>query len=665
MRHADDGLLRYLVQHAFVVALCAEELARAFPDDRQIDRDSARGHPFAKSRNPEHEHEPLVPLVARVLDGTTEAHAYAAVRRPHSTGAVGAFIAPIELCLQRTRKPGLQVTVTRRQTPRRLGARWFLRLGRWRLSMNLARACEREQAEEHAPATGRCMGDVSMTGWDDEVVTRLSQHSSLFQPSETDATGGAFPTMPKPGGYGKHVEASPTQRSASMAVHPGQVPSIARALGMQDRAKNAPGRTPSEQRQAAARRYVSRLTRNTLAVVMAGGRGERLKHLTDFRCKPATPFGGKFRIIDFVLSNCVNSGIRRISVMTQYKAHSLIQHIQRGWGYLRGEFGEFVEIVPAQQQLGDFWYRGTADSLYQNLQIIKLHHPRHVLVLAGDHIYKMDYGPMLAAHVEKKADITVGVVEVPRQQASSFGVMSVDENYRIVKFAEKPRDPEGIPGREQFALGSMGIYVFKAALLYRLLDEHAKRADTSHDFGRNIIPESLNTLKVFAYPFTDNRTRVQYYWRDVGTVDAFYEANMELVYVDPELNIYDERWPIWTYQRQYPPAKFVLNDYGRRGFAVNSMVSGGCIISGAEVQQSLLFSNVRVQERSYIERAVIFPDVRVGAGCVIKHAIVDTGGEVPAGTHIGVNREEDARRFYISEKGVALVTRDMLAKLRR
>ena len=243
------------------------------------------------------------------------------------------------------------------------------------------------------------------------------------------------------------------------------------------------------------RRYVSRITRNTLAVIMAGGRGERLKHLTDFRCKPATPFGGKFRIIDFVLSNCVNSGIRRISVMTQYKAHSLIQHIQRGWGYLRGEFGEFVEVIPAQQQMGDFWYRGTADSLYQNMQIIKLHNPKHVLVLAGDHIYKMDYGPMLASHVAKRADITVGVVEVPREQATAFGVMSVDPEYRITKFSEKPKEPEGIPGREQFALGSMGIYVFKASLLYRLLEEAAKRPDTSHDFGRNIIPGALNTLQ--------------------------------------------------------------------------------------------------------------------------------------------------------------------------
>jgi len=420
---------------------------------------------------------------------------------------------------------------------------------------------------------------------------------------------------------------------------------------------------PSIHRQVPVRRYVSRITRHTLAVVMAGGRGERLKHLTDHRCKPATPFGGKFRIIDFVLSNCVNSGIRRISIMTQYKAHSLVQHIQRGWGYLRGEFDEFVEVIPAQQQMGNFWYRGTADSLYQNLQIIRLHHPRHVLVLAGDHIYKMDYGPMLASHVEKRADITVGVVEVPREQASAFGVMSVDADYRITKFSEKPKEPEGIPGREQFALGSMGIYVFKANLLYRLLEEDAKRPDTNHDFGRNIIPNALGSLKVFAYPFTDSNTRVQHYWRDVGTVDAFYEANMELVHVNPELNIYDEDWPIWTYQRQYPPAKFVLDEEGRRGMAVNSMVSGGCIISGAHVNQSLLFSNVHVEERSYVERSVIFPDVRIGAGSVIKRAIVDTGAAVPPGTHIGVNPEEDARRFYMSEGGVALVTRDMAARL--
>jgi glucose-1-phosphate adenylyltransferase len=480
---------------------------------------------------------------------------------------------------------------------------------------------------------------------------------------------GGPPTMPKPRPRGKRRRSSPTARAVSLTGEPcadwlnlreTRIPT------MDDRADGARSVRLSRRTSATharTRRYVSRITRNTLAVIMAGGRGERLKHLTDFRCKPATPFGGKFRIIDFVLSNCVNSGIRRIQVMTQYKAHSLIQHIQRGWGYLRGEFGEFVEIIPAQQQMGEFWYRGTADSLYQNLQIIKLHNPKHILVLAGDHIYKMDYGVMLASHVAKRADITVGVVEVPRMQATAFGVMSVDPDYRITKFSEKPKDPEGIPGREDYALGSMGIYVFKASLLYRLLEEHAKRPDTSHDFGRNIIPAALATHKVYAYPFTDNETRVQHYWRDVGTVDAFYDANMELVYVNPELNIYDEQWPIWTYQRQYPPAKFVLDEDGRRGMAVNSMVSGGCIISGATVNQSLLFSNVRVDERSYIERSVIFPDVVIGAGCTIKRAIIDTGGVVPPGTQIGVNYEDDARRFYMSEKGVALVTRDMLARL--
>ncbi|MET0986883.1 MAG: glucose-1-phosphate adenylyltransferase [Steroidobacteraceae bacterium] len=421
-------------------------------------------------------------------------------------------------------------------------------------------------------------------------------------------------------------------------------------------------RPPSDRKRApvAARRYVSRLTQNTLAVIMAGGRGERLKHLTDHRCKPATHFGGKFRIIDFVLSNCMNSGIRRISILTQYKAHSLIQHVRRGWGYLRGELGEFVEIIPAQQQLGDFWYRGTADSLYQNMGIIKLHKPRHVLVLAGDHIYKMDYGPMLAYHMEKKADITVGVVEIAREQATGFGVMTVDESNRIYNFAEKPKNPDGIPGREHLALASMGIYVFNAKLLYRLLEENARNPETKHDFGRNIIPDALESRQVYAYPFQDVRTKAQQYWRDVGTVDAYYEANMELVHVNPELNIYDEQWPIWTFQRQYPPAKFVLDDAGRVGMAVNSMVSGGCIISGAQVRQSLLFTNVHVDERSIIERTLCLTDVRVGRGCKVRNAIIDTGCVIPDGMEIGCNREHDARRFYVTEKGIVLVTRDML-----
>lgn len=429
---------------------------------------------------------------------------------------------------------------------------------------------------------------------------------------------------------------------------------------MQD-SVNKPAPTPVN--KVAPRRYVSRLTQSTLAIVMAGGRGERLKHLTDNRCKPATQFGGKFRIIDFVLSNCVNSGIRRISVLTQYKAHSLIRHIQRGWSFLRGEFGEFVEIIPAQQQMGPEWYRGTADALYQNLSIIKLHQPRLVLVLAGDHIYKMDYGPMLAYHVEKGADITVGVVEVPREEARSFGVMTIDEENRVVKFAEKPAQPDCIPGREDCALGSMGIYVFSARLLYKLLEQDAANPASAHDFGKNIIPDAIQRLKVIAYPFRDVKTRAQQYWRDVGTVDAFYEANMELISVNPELNIYDSQWPIWTFQRQQPPAKFVFNDDDRRGMAVDAMVSGGCIISGASVLESLLFTNVRVDERSLIEKSLLFPDVRIGRDCIIKHAIVDTGGVVPPGTRIGVDLEADRQRFYVTEKGVRLVTRAMLAKL--
>jgi glucose-1-phosphate adenylyltransferase len=417
---------------------------------------------------------------------------------------------------------------------------------------------------------------------------------------------------------------------------------------------------PKPPARASSGRYVSRLTSGTLAVIMAGGRGERLKALTDHRCKPATPFGGKFRIIDFVLSNCVNSGIRQICLLTQYKAQSLIQHVQRGWGYLRGEFGEFVEIIPAQQQVGKHWYRGTADSVYQNLDLIRAHRPTHVLVLAGDHIYKMDYGPMIAYHVEKGADITVGVVQVPREQAREFGVMTTTEWNRIVKFAEKPANPDPIPGRDDVALASMGIYVFNVRLLEKLLLADAESADSAHDFGRNVVPDSIEKMQVFAYPFQDVRTRAQSYWRDVGSVDAYYQANTELVTVNPELNIYDQQWPIWTYQLQQPPAKFVLDQDGRRGMAVNSMVAGGAIISGAYVSQSLLFSNVRVEERSHIESSVVLPDVEIGQGCVIRGAILDEGCAIPDHTTIGVDRVADMQRFYVTERGVVLVTTDML-----
>ncbi len=414
------------------------------------------------------------------------------------------------------------------------------------------------------------------------------------------------------------------------------------------------------QRLAAPRRYLSRLTRGTLAVVMAGGRGERLKALTEDRCKPATPFGGKFRIIDFVLSNCLNSGIRQISVLTQYKAHSLIQHIQRGWGYLRGEFGEFVEIIPAQQRRGPDWYQGTADALWQNMDLIRGHRPLHVLVLAGDHIYKMDYGPMIGFHVEKEADITVGVVEVPVERAREFGVLTVDEINRVLRFTEKPLNPEPMPGRPNIALASMGIYVFNPRLLERLLRADAEDPNSAHDFGKNIIPAAIEKLRVFAYPFEDVRTKAQNYWRDVGTVDAYYEANMELLRVSPELNIYDEQWPIWTYQEQLPPAKFVFDDDERRGHAVDSMVSGGCIISGSRVAHSLLFSNVRVHDYSSVEHSVLLPRVRIGENCVVRRAIIDSDTVIPDGMQIGIDPVLDAQRFMVTDSGVTLVTSAML-----
>ncbi len=407
-------------------------------------------------------------------------------------------------------------------------------------------------------------------------------------------------------------------------------------------------------------RYVSRLTSGTMAVIMAGGRGERLKQLTSHRCKPAAPFGGKFRIVDFVLSNCVNSGIRQIAVMTQYKAQSLIQHVNRGWGYLRGEFGEFVDVVPAQQQVGEHWYRGTADCIYQNLDYIRASRPKHVLVLAGDHIYKMDYGPLIAYHVEKNADITIGVVEVPVQDAREFGVLTVTENNRVVQFAEKPAVPDPIPGRDGTALASMGIYVFNASLLERMLTDDATNPLSQHDFGKNIIPGAIDKLQVFAYPFQDVQTRAQAYWRDVGTLDAYYDANLELVESAPELNIYDEQWPIWTYQVQQPPAKFTSMVGGTPGLAENSMISGGCIITGAHVTGSLLFSDVRVHEGAVVDRSVILPHVEIGRGCVVRNAILDEGVAVPDGLRIGVDRELDAQRFTVTDRGVVLVTPDML-----
>ena len=410
-------------------------------------------------------------------------------------------------------------------------------------------------------------------------------------------------------------------------------------------------------------RFISRLTRKTLAIVLAGGRGSRLKHLTRWRAKPAVPFGGKFRIIDFTLSNCINSGVRQIAILTQYKAHSLLRHIQHGWGFLRGQFGEFIELLPAQQRNECSWYLGTADAVYQNLDIIRSHNPEYVLILAGDHVYKMDYGEMLAYHLARDADLTVGCIEVPLADAKAFGVMGIDADSRIVTFAEKPEDPTPIPGSSDIALASMGIYVFKTEVLLERLVVDADDKNSDHDFGKNIIPTMIDDGRVYAYRFEDSGGERQSYWRDVGTVDGYWRANLELVGVDPELNLYDKEWPIWTNQEQVPPAKFVFDDEGRRGIAVDSMVSGGCIVSGANVRRSLLFTNVRVEQHSTIENSIILPEVTIGRHCVIRNAIIDKGCRIGDRMQIGVDRDQDAEHFYISPDGVVLVVPDMLGQM--
>ncbi|MEX2470045.1 MAG: glucose-1-phosphate adenylyltransferase [Pseudohongiellaceae bacterium] len=410
-------------------------------------------------------------------------------------------------------------------------------------------------------------------------------------------------------------------------------------------------------------RFVSRLTRNTLALILAGGRGSRLQELTLWRAKPAVPFGGKFRIIDFPLSNCMNSGVRRVGILTQYKAHSLIRHVQKGWGYLRGELGEFIELLPAQQRIESSWYSGTADAVYQNLDIIRGHGPEHVLILAGDHVYKMDYGPMLAYHVENNAELTVGCIEIPLQEASAFGVMNVDDNHRICSFDEKPRHPAPLPGQPDRALASMGIYVFSTAFLVDCLLRDAESGDdSSHDFGRDIIPSVISEHSVYAYPFRSGGSNTQAYWRDVGTVDTYWKANLELIDVTPELNLYDRHWPIWTYQEQNPPAKFVFNEDRRRGTAIDSMIAGGAIISGASILHSLLFSNVTVDAHSSVEDSVVLPDVAIGRNCRIRKAVIDKGAVIPDGTVIGYDKTADESRFHVSPGGVVLVTPEMLGQ---
>lgn len=411
-------------------------------------------------------------------------------------------------------------------------------------------------------------------------------------------------------------------------------------------------------------RYVSNLTRNTYALILAGGRGSRLHELTDWRAKPALYFGGKFRIIDFPLSNCINSGVRRVGVVTQYKAHSLIKHLVRGWGHFKKELGEGVEILPASQRFSENWYLGTADAVYQNTDIIRGEIPEYVLVLSGDHVYQQDYGDMLAHHVETAADMTVSCMEVPIEEAAgAFGVITVNDEGRIIRFTEKPEHPDPLPGRPGYCLASMGNYVFKSEFLFEQLRQDSENMNSEHDFGKNIIPSIISDFNVYAYRFNDLAKGITPYWRDVGTLDSFFEANMELVDPTPVLNLYDSRWPIWTFQEQQPPAKFVFDDDDRRGAAYDSIISGGCIISGSSVRKSLLFSNVRTHSYSVIEQAVILPEVSVGRHCKLKRVIIDRACVIPEGMVIGYDREEDIRRgFRVTDKGVTLVTREMLGQ---
>ena len=409
------------------------------------------------------------------------------------------------------------------------------------------------------------------------------------------------------------------------------------------------------------------LPKRTVALVLAGGRGSRLKNLTDRRAKPGVYFGGKFRIIDFALSNCLNSGIRRIGVITQYKSHSLIRHLQRGWAFLKSEMNEFVDLMPAQQRVDEeSWYRGTADAVYQNQDILASYGADYIVVLAGDHIYKMNYALMLADHVAHGRECTVGCIPVPRAEAVGFGVMAVDENNLITAFVEKPSDPPPMPGDPSRSLASMGIYVFNARFLYKELERDINDPTSSHDFGRDIIPHAVKTGNAAAHPFAlsavGTRPNEEPYWRDVGTIDAYWDANIDLTATDPLLNLYDTRWPVWTYQAQLPPAKFVHNQDDRRGMAIESMVSGGCIVSGS-VHRSVLFSSVRVHSFSTVSWSVLLPEVQIGRRARVTRAVIDRGCQIPDDMVIGEDAVLDAQRFYRSENGITLVTSEMLDAL--
>ena len=409
------------------------------------------------------------------------------------------------------------------------------------------------------------------------------------------------------------------------------------------------------------------IVRESMAYVLAGGRGSRLLELTDVRAKPAVYFGGKSRIIDFALSNAINSGIRRIGVATQYKAHSLIRHLQRGWNFLRPERNEGFDILPASQRSGDSWYAGTADALFQNIDIIEGYEPKYIVILAGDHIYKMDYSQMLLQHVEQDADVTVGCIEVPREAATGFGVMAVDDADRVVSFIEKPADPPGMPDNPDMALASMGIYVFETKFLIDQLRRDAEDPASSRDFGKDIIPYLVTHGKAVAHRFTRSCVRSgaepEAYWRDVGTLDAYWEANIDLTHITPALDLYDQEWPIWTYAEITPPAKFVHDQVGRRGEAISSLVSGGCIVSGASLRQSLLFTGVHVHSYARVEGAVILPSADIGRDARLRNVIVEKGVRIPPGLIVGEDPDEDARRFRRTETGICLINQQMIDRL--
>ena len=409
-----------------------------------------------------------------------------------------------------------------------------------------------------------------------------------------------------------------------------------------------------------------RLTQRSMAFVLAGGRGSRLKELTNNRVKPAVPFGGKARIIDFALSNAVNSGVRKIAVATQYKAHSLIRHTQRGWNFFRAERNEFLDVLPASQRDGtENWYKGTADAVTQNIDIVDSYNVDYVIILAGDHIYKMDYEIMLRQHFESQANVTVGCLTVPRADAAAFGVMATDQDGRITSFLEKPADPPATPEDPNVSLASMGIYVFNWPYLRALLQKDALDPNSSNDFGNDLIPHIVETGKAMAHRFDESCVRADgspAYWKDVGTVDAFWEAHIDMTSFTPELDLWDETWPIWTYNESVPPAKFIHNENGRRGMAISSMIAGGCIISGTEVRNSVLFTNVHTNSYAVLDHAVVLPEVVVNRSAVLRNVVIDRGVVIPEGLTVGEDREQDAKWFRVTDKGITLITQDMLDK---